>query len=209
MRIAIISDIHGNKAGFDVVLKDMKSRRIDRVISLGDLVDGGDENEEVVKFMQLNNILNLRGNHDENNSCKLSSSLQDWLNECPEFVYENDIIFTHISPRPKQKSIKNSIEAWNVFDEVNFKLCFVGHLHFPVLFSEENQGIADAYSHSVDEGCHVLDLSDRYIISFGAIGYPRGGGKFLRYGIFDQNENTVEFIKLVGPLLPFGLAVFD
>ena len=127
MRIAIISDIHGNQAGLDVVWQDIQAREVDQVISLGDIVDGGDKNEAVVEFIQRHNIMNIRGNHDETNSCKLPSSLQNWLNQCPEIVDENDIILTHISPRPKQKPIKDTLEAWNVFDEVSFRLCFIAY----------------------------------------------------------------------------------
>ncbi len=60
----------------------------------------------------------------------------------------------------------------------------------------------------MDCGSYDLNPRDRYIICFGAIGYPRGGGKFIRYGIFDSDENRVEFIKLKGTLLPYGLCYF-
>ena len=59
----------------------------------------------------------------------------------------------------------------------------------------------------IEKEIFKLDKSDRYIISFGAVGYPRGGGKFMRYGIFDQQKYQLEFIKLEGELLPFGLCI--
>ncbi|GAB4283775.1 MAG: metallophosphoesterase family protein [Oscillatoriaceae cyanobacterium] len=216
MKTAIFSDIHGNFAALKLVLDDIASRQVDRIICLGDLVDGGEDNDAVVEVIK-NRIsetpdsdgLNktgfyaVRGNHDETHNGDLLKSNKHWLKQLPATLIELDIIFTHISPRPKIKAIKNGIEAWNVFDETNWRLSFIGHLHFPAIFGELNEDLCEAHSYSVDEGIYQLDPTDRYIICFGAVGYPRGGGKFIGYGIFDDAANTVEFIKLSGPLLEF------
>jgi predicted phosphodiesterase len=66
MKTAIVSDIHGNWDGFNTVLEDIKSRQVDRIICLGDVVDGGEENDAVVNWLKGNNITTVRGNHDEN-----------------------------------------------------------------------------------------------------------------------------------------------
>jgi predicted phosphodiesterase len=66
MKTAILSDIHGNWDGFNTVLADIKSRQVDRIICLGDVVDGGEENDAVVNWLKANNITTVRGNHDEN-----------------------------------------------------------------------------------------------------------------------------------------------
>lgn len=122
-----------------------------------------------------------------------------------ELMIEEDIIFTHISPRPEKQMITNHIEAWNVFDDCNFRLCFVGHIHFPAMFGKRHASFGESCRYEVDCGPYQLDEGDRYIISFGAVAYPRSGGKYLRYGIFDSPRNVVEFIRLEGPLLPCGL----
>lgn len=204
MRTAIISDIHGNWAGLQVVLDHIEQAQVDRILCLGDLVDGGDENEAVIEFMRSNNIASVRGNHDEINNCQLSKKDQQWLNELPEDMIEDDVIFTHISPRQRRRKITTSIEAWNVFDETKYRLVFVGHNHFPALFSEKYDEYGDSLSHPVDNECHSLQPDDRYVVTVGAVGYPRGGGRFLRYGIFDSIAQTIEFCKVPGPLLPYG-----
>ena len=207
MRTAVISDIHGNWDGLQVALIDIESRNIDRIICLGDLVEGGEHDDAVVEFVKSNNITTVQGNLDEINDCKLKPDNQNWLHQLPDIIFENDVIFTHISPRLKIKNIDNNIEAWNVLSEVKFRLCFIGHNHFPALFGERHDAFGEACSYSVDYGQYHLDLTDRYIISFGAIGYPRGGGRFLRYGIFDSDKSVIEFIRLEGPLLPYGLCI--
>ncbi|MHC4956890.1 MAG: metallophosphoesterase family protein [Planctomycetota bacterium] len=41
MRIALVSDIHGNLAGFEAVLKDIEARGADRIVCLGDVTAFG------------------------------------------------------------------------------------------------------------------------------------------------------------------------
>jgi predicted phosphodiesterase len=48
MRIAIIADIHGNLPALDIALADMGSRRVDRVLCLGDIAAFGPQPREVV-----------------------------------------------------------------------------------------------------------------------------------------------------------------
>ncbi len=38
MRLAVISDIHGNLAALEAVLADIKARGVDRTVNLGDCV---------------------------------------------------------------------------------------------------------------------------------------------------------------------------
>jgi predicted phosphodiesterase len=48
MRLAIISDIHGNLPALDAVLADLGTQRADRAYCLGDLVGYGAAPNEVV-----------------------------------------------------------------------------------------------------------------------------------------------------------------
>ena len=41
MRIAIISDIHGNSVALEAVLDDFKTEHMDRIVCLGDVISGG------------------------------------------------------------------------------------------------------------------------------------------------------------------------
>jgi len=204
-RTAMISDIHGHWEGLQLVLEDMRAREVDRIICLGDVVEGGDNNDTVVEYLKNHQITTIRGNHDDDNDCQLKTENQTWLKTLPELMIEEEVIFTHVSPRPKKQMITNHIEAWNVFGDCNFRLCFVGHTHFPAMFGKQHASSGESCRYEVDSGPYQLDEGDRYIISFGAVGYPRSGGKYLRYGIFDAPRNIVEFIRLEGPLLPYGL----
>ncbi|MCG8423490.1 MAG: metallophosphatase family protein [Proteobacteria bacterium] len=41
MRIALISDIHGNQVALDAVLRDIEQRNVDRIVCLGDVATLG------------------------------------------------------------------------------------------------------------------------------------------------------------------------
>ena len=63
-KLAIISDIHGNKSALEEVLKDIKRRNIEKIICLGDLVVKGVHPEDVVDLVQKNCFVTLMGNCD-------------------------------------------------------------------------------------------------------------------------------------------------
>lgn len=48
MRIAVISDIHGNAFALNVVLADLRRNTVDQIVCLGDAIQGGPQPAEVV-----------------------------------------------------------------------------------------------------------------------------------------------------------------
>lgn len=64
MRIALISDIHGNLPALEAVLADIDSKNVDRIICLGDIVDLGPQPREVLHRIRSLNIPCVQGNHD-------------------------------------------------------------------------------------------------------------------------------------------------
>jgi putative phosphoesterase len=65
MRIAFISDIHGNFTAFQAVLADINSQSIDQVVCLGDVVTLGPQPVEVLNTLRELKCLYIKGNHDE------------------------------------------------------------------------------------------------------------------------------------------------
>jgi len=62
--IAIISDIHSNLAALQAVIEDIKSRQIERVLCLGDVVGYGPQPRECVALVRELGFT-IMGNHDE------------------------------------------------------------------------------------------------------------------------------------------------
>ena len=64
MRIAFISDIHGNFTAFEAVLADINSQSIDQIICLGDAVTLGPQPIEVLNTLRELKCVYIKGNHD-------------------------------------------------------------------------------------------------------------------------------------------------
>ena len=64
MRVAIVSDIHGNRPAFEAVLADIREAELDAIWCLGDLVGYGAEPDACVQLAREHADLCLVGNHD-------------------------------------------------------------------------------------------------------------------------------------------------
>jgi putative phosphoesterase len=65
MRIAIISDIHGNRAALQAALRVIDKSKVDKIICAGDIVDPMPQSREVLEFLIKEKIPCLRGNHED------------------------------------------------------------------------------------------------------------------------------------------------
>ncbi len=65
MRIAIVSDIHGNRTAFDAVVSDLRQTAPDVVLHGGDLADVGPHPAEIVDRIRDLGWHGVRGNTDE------------------------------------------------------------------------------------------------------------------------------------------------
>lgn len=68
MKIAIISDIHGNMLALNEVLEDIKFENCDKIFCLGDIAMAGAEPNEAInkiKELQSENFIVIQGNTDE------------------------------------------------------------------------------------------------------------------------------------------------
>ncbi|HEY5962255.1 MAG TPA: metallophosphoesterase family protein [Polyangiaceae bacterium] len=64
MRIALLSDLHGNEAALDAVLADVARRGVDRIICLGDVATLGPKPREVLARLRDIACACILGNHD-------------------------------------------------------------------------------------------------------------------------------------------------
>lgn len=72
MRLAVISDVHGNLAALEAVIADIKTRAADLTVNLGDCVTSPLWPKETFEALQLLALPTVRGNHDR------------WIVEYPE-----------------------------------------------------------------------------------------------------------------------------
>lgn len=64
MRLALISDIHGNLPALEAVLEDVRGRGVDEVVCLGDVANVGPYPAGCIDLLREQNIHTLQGNHE-------------------------------------------------------------------------------------------------------------------------------------------------
>jgi predicted phosphodiesterase len=65
VRVAILADIHANLPALETALRDVRSQRCDRVMSLGDAVGIGPYPSETLELLLAEGIAGIMGNHEE------------------------------------------------------------------------------------------------------------------------------------------------
>ena len=99
MRLAIISDIHGNLVALEAVLADLKTRAPDAVVNLGDCVTSPLWPRETFEFLQTLKLPTVRGNHDR------------WLAEMPPDEKSPTVRFAHSALTAAQRTALGALPA--------------------------------------------------------------------------------------------------
>jgi predicted phosphodiesterase len=65
MRVAVISDIHGNDVAFAAALAHIEAAQVDQIVCLGDAIQGGPQPAQVVARLRAAGIPTVMGNADD------------------------------------------------------------------------------------------------------------------------------------------------
>jgi predicted phosphodiesterase len=221
MRYAIISDIHANSEALLTVERALHRAKADKIICLGDVVGYNTDPDFCVKRVVSIADVIIRGNHDKavaglvnfNNFNFNAGQAVRWtqgnltaqtLRQLKGFregpvVVDDVILICHGAPENEDKYIINSQNALNSIYYVkrNFagiRICFFGHTHIPVIWSEQGELLAPAES-------RTLKKDMLYLINPGSVGQPRDNDPRTSFGIFDSLTWTYEYYRLEYPLL--------
>ncbi|MFB7142388.1 metallophosphoesterase family protein [Gottfriedia sp. NPDC056225] len=94
-KIAIISDIHGNKTALEAVLKDIRLRGIERIFCLGDIIGKGPQGSACIELIQKNCEQVVRGNWDVFIQAPSDNDFIQWFKER---LTENDYQYLNSLP---------------------------------------------------------------------------------------------------------------
>lgn len=96
MKIAIISDVHGNLEALKTTLKDIEKRKVDKIICLGDTIAKGVHPKECIELVRKNCEIVLQGNCDyhfsieHENIDKMPEIEQERLKWCQSLINKSD-----------------------------------------------------------------------------------------------------------------------
>jgi predicted phosphodiesterase len=209
MRIAIISDIHSNLEALETALTYIRENNIDKIFCLGDIVGYGPNPNECVELIKENCEQVIIGNHDHavlgltsveyfNDFAKISTgwTAKTMTDENKTYLakldfkhYTNGYCLVHATPsEPAQwHYILSENDAYHEFTCFDQHVCFIGHSHFPIVFSKKG------FSR---EKKIKLEKRNKYIINVGSIGQPRDGNPRTCFCIYKPDKNMVEYVRL-------------
>ncbi len=212
MRIAVLSDIHGNLPALEAVLAALAP--FDAVWHLGDVVGYGPEPDAVVARLDALGATGVRGNHDAaaigalstsafNSEARaavlwtasvITSETRDWLTALPETATIGDFTLAHGSPRdPIWEYVLTTPTARANFAVLTTRLALIGHTHLPLVFREDD-GLVETIAPS-DGSTLALD-ERRALLNPGSVGQPRDGDPRACGALLDLEAGTMSWRRV-------------
>jgi predicted phosphodiesterase len=214
MRVAIASDVHGNKQAFEAVIAAAEREGVDQLWCLGDLVGYGGEPDACVALAAQHCDVCLAGNHDL--AVVEVLSLEDfsrgaalaarWTQETirpetREFLLSlqptgsaQGIGLFHASPRdPIWEYVLSGLTAELCFDATDFRVSLIGHSHVALSFHRPE---GEATSGSTRREGDELDLSSgEWLLNPGGAGQPRDGDWRAAWLLLDTDGPKARWMR--------------
>lgn len=220
MYYAIIADVHANLEALEAVLKDIKKRKIESILFLGDAVGYGPNPNECIEVLQeivsestRTEKVSLMGNHD---SAVIGLTDLEYFNPNARTAIEwtKDILTHENRIFLKALPLVNSLKHDSIFlvhatpkepEQWHYLLtkqdAYI-NFHF---FTEKICLIGHSHQPSIieqlpeDEMVIYKDNAEikdkhRYIINVGSVGQPRDGNPDAAYALL--NENSIEIKRV-------------
>jgi len=212
MRVAIASDIHGNRHAFEAVIAAAQDAQVEELWCLGDLVGYGAEPDACVALAEANCAVCLAGNHDlavvdvlslEDFSRGAALAAQ-WTKdviqpETREFLLPlspsgvaEGIGLYHASPRdPVWEYVLSNLTAELCLDAAAQRISLIGHSHVALSFHRPE---GEPASGSTRRAGDRLDLgAGEWLLNPGSTGQPRDGDPHAAWLVLDTQALTAEW----------------
>jgi predicted phosphodiesterase len=212
MRVAICTDIHGNRHAFEAVIAAAEADGAEELWCLGDLVGYGAEPDACVALAERHCAICLAGNHDlavvevlsleefSRGAAIAAQWTQDTIsNETREFLLSlqpsgsgEGIGLFHASPRdPVWEYVLSGLTAELCFDATDFRVSLIGHSHVALSFNRPEGQPASGTTRR--EGTE-LDLSTgEWLVNPGSTGQPRDGDPRAAWLMLDTDAKTAVY----------------
>lgn len=214
MKIAIISDIHGNLEAFQSVLYDIAQQNVEHTLCLGDAINYGADSEKVLNLLQQENIPMVQGNHEIatiQNSTKdfnytaakslritrsqLSVENMAYIMRLPLTIETGRCLFVHGAPPDSAQDYIfyfSEKELLKIMNSIEQQLVFTGHTHLLMLMEVLPNNTVKSLD-LIENSVVNLNPEHRYIVNVGSVGQPRDTqSKKAKYVTFDDTTFRLE-----------------
>jgi putative phosphoesterase len=208
MRIAVLSDIHGNLTAFEAVQKDIRQTAPDLVLHGGDLADSGSSPTEIVDRMRDLGWQGVLGNTDEmlvtpealedfagqssapaalwvtirEIASATRSALGDerlaWLRTLPRIHHQQDFALVHAEPQ----------SCWRVpastANDAELEAVY-GALDRPIVI----------FGHTHVPSIRSIAGRPQLLINSGSVGLPHDGDPRASYLVLDDGRPTIRRVE--------------
>ena len=194
MRVAIVSDIHGNRQAFEAVLDAIEASECQEMWCLGDLVGYGAEPDACVELARRYAAICLAGNHDLgvrgalpleefSRGAALAArwtqnvivpETREYLDKLEPVYLDEHVGLFHASPRdPVWEYVLSPLQAELCLDVQSHRVCLIGHSHVALSFSRADGESASGQTRGPEEELNLTD--GEWLINPGSVGQPRDG----------------------------------
>ena len=201
MKLAFISDIHGNAAALDAVLKDIKEKRVNQVFVLGDLCYRGIEPKRAFELVRALNCDVIKGNADEwvvrgvregevpDQALEMMNKERDWI---VSKLDEESIEYLRELPTELNLTFGDvTIHAFHATPTSLFDVIQSGDSD-EILIEKLMAKKADLYIYAHIHKPYIRCLNGKYIINCGSVGLPFDGLKKASYTLVDIEQGSVQ-----------------
>ena len=214
MRVAVISDIHGNAHALDAVLAAIDRERPDAVWCLGDLVGYGPRPNRCTRVVAAHADLCLAGNHDLGvlgtiaitefsadagasarwTRTVLEPEARDYLTSLEPSATTSRAELFHASPRdPVWEYIASAEAAEAALAATTAPVVLVGHSHVALAILGAGEGISGGLAPGGEE----IDLArGRWLLNPGSVGQPRDGDPRAAWLLLDFRSGRAGFRRV-------------
>ena len=215
MRVAVISDIHGNLHALDAVLAALEDDSPDAVWCLGDLVGYGPRPNPCCTKVADCAAVCLAGNHDlgvlgtlpldefSSDAAAAARWTQEVLDDdartyleglSPEAAMPDaGAELYHASPRdPIWEYVLDAGSMRAALEGTTGPIILVGHSHVPIVAAIENSHLHAGHAPDGTE----IDLDEKVLLNPGSVGQPRDGDPRAAYLVLDLDEQVAIFRRV-------------